>query len=37
MGVAMLVDAVALTMYDSDEMELVNGLALYDWGRNHLF
>ena len=33
--VAKLVDAVALTMYGSDEMELVNGLTLYNWGRNH--
>lgn len=33
--VAELVDAVALTMYGSDEMELVNGLALYNRGRNH--
>lgn len=34
-GVAKLVDAVALTMYGSDEMEMVNGLTLYNWGRNH--
>ena len=36
-GVATLVDAVALTMYGSGKMELVNGLPLYDWGKNHLF